>query len=34
LGVGNEEDNAFRRDGPMCAAKPLSEERFDNCEED
>jgi hypothetical protein len=23
LGLGNEEDNAFRRIDPMCAAKPL-----------
>lgn len=33
LGLGNEEDEAFRRDDPMTAAKPLSEERFDNRED-
>ena len=34
MGIGNEEDNAFKRHDEMCAAKPLSEERFDNSEED
>jgi len=29
LGVANEEDKAFRRDDPMCAAKPLGGGRFD-----
>jgi hypothetical protein len=28
MGRANEEDAAFRRDEPMCAAKPLSAERF------
>jgi hypothetical protein len=28
MGCANEEDAAFRRDEPMCAAKPLSAERF------
>ena len=29
MGVGNEEDKAFRRVDPMCAAKPLSRRRFE-----
>jgi len=29
LGLGNEEDAGFKRHSPMCAARPLSEERFD-----
>lgn len=33
IGVGNEEDNAFRRVDPMCAAKPLGEEWFDTRED-
>jgi hypothetical protein len=28
MGCADEEDAAFRRDEPMCAAKPLSAERF------
>jgi hypothetical protein len=33
LGLGNEEDNAFRRDDPMCAAKPVGDEHFEREEE-
>ena len=29
MGVANEEDRGFKRHDPMCAAKPLSVERFD-----
>jgi hypothetical protein len=29
LGVGNEEDKAFKRHDPMCAARPLNEEHFE-----
>jgi hypothetical protein len=29
LGVGNDEDKDFRRDDPMCAAKPPGEQRFE-----
>ena len=29
LGVGNEEDRAFKRHDPMCAARPLGAERFE-----
>jgi hypothetical protein len=29
MGLANEEDKGFRRADEMCAAKPLSEERFD-----
>lgn len=31
LGLGNEEDNAFRCVDPMCAAKPLQFSIFDRC---
>jgi hypothetical protein len=34
LGVGNEEDRAFKRHDPMCAAKPLGECHFDEEETD
>jgi hypothetical protein len=30
MGIGDETDNALRRDSEMCAAKPVSEEHFDN----
>jgi hypothetical protein len=29
MGVANEEDRGFKRHDPVCAAKPLSVERFD-----
>jgi hypothetical protein len=33
LGVGNEEDEGFRRHDTQCAARPLSVERFERKEE-
>lgn len=33
MGCPDETDRAFRRDDPMCAAKPLSAERFDREDE-
>jgi len=33
MGVGNDEDKGFRRVDEMCAAKPLTAERFDREEE-
>ena len=29
FGVGNEEDRGFKRHDPLCAARPLTKERFD-----
>ena len=29
LGLGNEEDRGFRRVDPMCAARPLGRDRFE-----
>lgn len=29
FGVGNEEDRSFKRYSDMCAARPLTKERFD-----
>jgi hypothetical protein len=33
LGLGNEEDRAFKRYDPICAARPLGAERFDLSED-
>jgi hypothetical protein len=33
LGLGDEEADAFRRDDPLRAAKPVGEEHFDNRED-